>query len=196
MWHYLFEGNGEFWGIYADGAIEFAGGIGSKAWDGIKAAGNAVWNGAKYVGRKIADGAKYVAGGARALGKKVGEAYNEAKKGLAEGFGKWDDISEGDLNSKGKSNGNNNNRNNGLNDYNSKRQTPNQKALRNLAKESEKSAKRGNPISEEEAKILDDWADEYNVPQHHKAYPGSGTHFKGGNNSDHTHIYNIHVPYK
>ncbi len=78
----------------------------------------------------------------------------------------------------------------------SKRQTPDQKALRDLAKEAEKSAKKGNPISEKEARILDDWADEYDVPQHHKAYPGSGEHFKGGNYSDHTHIYNIHVPYK
>ena len=77
-----------------------------------------------------------------------------------------------------------------------KRQTPDQKALRDLAKEAEKLAKKGNPISEDEAKILDDWADEYNVPQHHKAYPGSGRHFKGGNYLDHTHIYNIHVPYK
>ena len=77
-----------------------------------------------------------------------------------------------------------------------KRQTPDQKALRDLAKEAEKLAKKGNPISEDEAKILDDWADEYNVPQHHKAYPGSGKHFKGGNYLDHTHIYNIHVPYK
>ncbi len=79
---------------------------------------------------------------------------------------------------------------------NAKRQTPDQKALRDLAKEAEQSAKKGQPISEEAAKILDDWADEYNVQQHHKAYPGSGTHFKGGNYSDHTHIYNIHVPYK
>lgn len=56
--------------------------------------------------------------------------------------------------------------------------------------------KQGRPISEAEARILDNWADEYGVPQHHKAYPGSGAHFKGGNYSDHTHIYNIHVPYK
>jgi hypothetical protein len=78
---------------------------------------------------------------------------------------------------------------------NSKSQTPDQKSLRDLAKEAEKRAKKGKPISEEEAKILDDWADEYNVSQHHKAYPSSGEHIKGGNYSDHTHIYNIHVPY-
>ena len=81
-------------------------------------------------------------------------------------------------------------------DSETKRQTPDQKALRDLAKEAEKAAKKGSPISENEAKILDDWADEYGVPQHHKAYIGSGEHFKGGNYSDHTHIYNIHVPYK
>ncbi len=80
-------------------------------------------------------------------------------------------------------------------DSSSKRQSPDQKALHDLAKEASKNAKSGNPISYEEAKILDDWADEYNVPQHHKSYVGSGEHFPGGNYSDHTHIYNIHVPY-
>ena len=73
---------------------------------------------------------------------------------------------------------------NGVSGKNAKRQTSDQKALRDLAKEAEQSAKKGQPISEEAAKILDDWADEYNVPQHHKAYSGSGTHFKGGNYSD------------
>ena len=77
----------------------------------------------------------------------------------------------------------------------SKRQAPDQKALHDLAKDSVKRAKNGNPISLEEAQILDEWAAEYNVPQHHQAYPGSGEHFPGGNYSDHTHIYNIHVPY-
>ena len=67
--------------------------------------------------------------------------------------------------------------------------------MHDLAKESAKNAKNGNPISFEEAQILDEWAVEYNVPQHHQAYPGSGEHFPGGNHSDHTHIYNIHVPY-
>jgi len=37
--------------------------------------------------------------------------------------------------------------------------------------------------------------EEYNVSQHHQAYSGSGNHFAGGNYMDHTHIYNIHVPY-
>ena len=78
---------------------------------------------------------------------------------------------------------------------NSKRQTPDQKALYDLAKEAERKAKNGHPISYEEAKILDEWALEYNVPQHHQAYPGSGEHFPGGNYADHTHIYNVHVPY-
>ena len=78
----------------------------------------------------------------------------------------------------------------------SKRQTPDQSALHKLAKEAEKNAKNGNPISYEEAKILDEWAKEYNVPQHHPAEVGSGQHFPGGNHMDHTHIYNIHVPYE
>ena len=51
-------------------------------------------------------------------------------------------------------------------------------------------------VSYEEAKILDEWAKEYNVPQHHPAEVGSGQHFPGGNHMDHTHIYNIHVPYE
>lgn len=34
------------------------------------------------------------------------------------------------------------------------------------------------------------------VPQHHPAEVGSGQHFPGGNHMDHTHIYNIHVPYE
>lgn len=50
-------------------------------------------------------------------------------------------------------------------------------------------------IIEQEAMILDEWAQEYNVPQHHQAYPGSGEHFPGGNYMDHTHIYNVHIPY-
>ena len=77
----------------------------------------------------------------------------------------------------------------------SKRQTPDQKALLDLAKEAAKAAKSGNPISEADAKILDEWAEEYGVPQHHQAYFGSGKHFKGGNYLDHTHIFNVHVPY-
>ena len=76
-----------------------------------------------------------------------------------------------------------------------KRETPEQKALRDLAKESAKRAKQGKPISKEEADILDEWANEYKVPQHHQAYIGSGEHFPGGNYADHTHIYNIHVPF-
>ena len=64
----------------------------------------------------------------------------------------------------------------------SKRQTPDQSALHKLAKEAEKNAKKGNPISYEEAKILDEWAKEYNMPQHHYM--------------DHIHIYNIHIPYE
>ena len=68
--------------------------------------------------------------------------------------------------------------------------------MHRLAKEAEKNAKKGNPISYEKAKILDEWAREYNVPQHHTAEVGSGQHFPGGNYMDHTHIYNIHIPYE
>lgn len=76
-----------------------------------------------------------------------------------------------------------------------KRQTPSQKALLDLANESAKKAKLGNPISYDEAKILDEWAKEYNVFQHHPAKIGSSKHFPGGNYMDHTHIYNVHVPF-
>ena len=76
-----------------------------------------------------------------------------------------------------------------------KRQTEDQKALYDLAKEAMKNAKSGKPITESEAMILDQWAVEYGVPQHHQAYNGSGQHFPGGNYMNHTHIYNIHVPY-
>ena len=34
-------------------------------------------------------------------------------------------------------------------------------------------------VSYEEAKILDEWAKEYNVPQHHPTEVGSGQHFPG-----------------
>jgi hypothetical protein len=76
------------------------------------------------------------------------------------------------------------------------RRTGNQQALAELGKESISKAKRGKHISYEEAKILDKWAKEYKVDQHHQAYRGNGKHWPGGNNFDHTHIYNMHVPYK
>ncbi len=76
-----------------------------------------------------------------------------------------------------------------------KRQTADQKALKDLAEEAARNAKAGNPISGEEARVLDRWAEEFNVPQHHQSYPGSGEHFPGGGYMDHTHIYNVHVPY-
>lgn len=53
------------------------------------------------------------------------------------------------------------------------RNTPDQHALRELADEAVTRSKNGNPITFDDAKILDDWASEYNVPQHHKAYKGS-----------------------
>nr|WP_297707526.1 polymorphic toxin-type HINT domain-containing protein [uncultured Butyrivibrio sp.] len=78
----------------------------------------------------------------------------------------------------------------------SKSQTPDQKALFDISKEAVQQAKNGNPISYEEAKILDEWATEYGVPQHHQAYIGSGLHFPGGNFMNHTHIYRFHVPFR
>ena len=78
----------------------------------------------------------------------------------------------------------------------SKIRTGDQQALDDLAEESVRRAKNGNPISKEEAGILDEWAKEYNVPQHHGVQDGSGSHFPGGDFQDHTHIYNKHIPYK
>ena len=74
----------------------------------------------------------------------------------------------------------------------SKRQTPDQKALKDLADEAEMKARARHPISEDEARILDDWADEYGVPQHHKTDGGKDGHWING---DHTHIYGKHVQY-
>jgi hypothetical protein len=71
-----------------------------------------------------------------------------------------------------------------------------QQALAELAKESIKRAKSGKKISYEDAQILDSWAKEYKVDQHHQAYRDSGKHWSGGDYSDHTHIYNAHVPYQ
>ena len=71
--------------------------------------------------------------------------------------------------------------------------TPDQQALADLAKEVKNNAKHGQFISYNEAQILDDWAMEYGVPQHHQALIGSGSHWITG--WDHTHIYNIHVPF-
>ena len=74
-----------------------------------------------------------------------------------------------------------------------KMRTGDQQALADLANDANKDAKSGNFISYNDAQILDEWAAEYNVPQHHTAYIGSGMHWKTG--WDHTHIYNIHVPF-
>ena len=74
------------------------------------------------------------------------------------------------------------------------RLTENQDALLKIAQEAEDNAKKYKYITYEEAKILDEWAEEYKVPQHHKAYKGSGKHASFG--LDHTHILNVHVPYK
>jgi hypothetical protein len=74
--------------------------------------------------------------------------------------------------------------------------TPDQQALADLAKEAVRKSKSGKPITYQEAQLLDEWAVEYSVPQHHGAEIGSGDHFPGGNFQDHTHIYNYHVPFK
>ena len=80
------------------------------------------------------------------------------------------------------------------NSCNGKRRTEDQQALADLANEVKRDADRGKFITYEEAKLLDAWAQEYNVPQHHTALYGSGEHWMTG--WDHTHIYNIHVPFK
>ncbi len=74
-------------------------------------------------------------------------------------------------------------------------QTPDQKALKEIGKEAIKSNKNGKPITYDEAQIIDEWAEEYGVNQHHQAEPGSGQHWPGGNYMNHTHVYNMHIPY-
>ena len=167
------------------------------------------WNREDYLNAVLTEGANAFAGeGLGVLGAGLVEGYlgnrtavgNSSKStgGSSKSTGKTGGEKSGKENTKNTSSSEKQSgkKSNSSNDENKKRQTPDQKALRDLAKEAAKSAKEGKPISEEEAKILDEWAEEYNVPQHHKAYTGSGTHFKGGNYSDHTHIYNIHVPYR
>ena len=80
------------------------------------------------------------------------------------------------------------------NSCSSPRRSADQQALADLAKEVERDAKRGKFITFQEALILDEWALEYGVPQHHTALIGSGIHWLTG--WDHTHIYNIHVPFQ
>ena len=70
----------------------------------------------------------------------------------------------------------------------------NQKALRKIVTEVLKNVKRGKFISEKEARILDEWCEDYKIPQHHKAQIGSGKHWKM--RWDHTHFYNKHIPFK
>ncbi|WP_113672759.1 RHS repeat domain-containing protein [Vallitalea guaymasensis] len=72
---------------------------------------------------------------------------------------------------------------------------PNAGALDQLGKELEKDYTRnGNLITQEEAEIIDEWAEEYDVPQHHGVMEGSGEHWVTG--QDHTHIRNKHIPYE
>ncbi len=72
--------------------------------------------------------------------------------------------------------------------------TGDQNALRQLAEWAIRMAKAGHPISYEDAQLLDQWAAEYGVPQHHPVQIGSGSHWCM--NYDHTHIYNLHVPFR
>ncbi|TDX51147.1 RHS repeat-associated core domain-containing protein [Orenia marismortui] len=73
---------------------------------------------------------------------------------------------------------------------------PDKGALDQLGKELEHDyKKKGKVISKEEADIIDDWCEEYDVPQHHDSnYPNSGDHWKEG--KDHTHIRRRHIPYE
>ena len=75
----------------------------------------------------------------------------------------------------------------------SKIRTPDQQALHDRARQIERDAHQGKFITQKEAELLDSWANEYGVYQHHKAIVGSGEHWRTG--WDHTHIYNIHVPF-
>ena len=70
----------------------------------------------------------------------------------------------------------------------------NQKALREIKNEIRKNARTGKMVSYSEIQIFDEWCREYNIPQHHQAYIGSGAHWQMGH--DHTHYYGQHVPFK
>ena len=70
----------------------------------------------------------------------------------------------------------------------------NQKALREIKNEIRKNARIGKMVSYREIQIFDEWCKEYNIPQHHQAYIGSGAHWQTG--YDHTHYYGQHVPFK
>ena len=72
--------------------------------------------------------------------------------------------------------------------------TRDQQALLALGKEAQMRARSGHFISLEEALILDQWAREYGIPQHHGAYLGSGQHWSLG--WDHTHLFGKHIPFK
>ena len=75
------------------------------------------------------------------------------------------------------------------------RHTPDQQALLQLGKEVTNNALRnGRFISFKEAQILDSWALEYGIPQHHPAQIGSGLHWDLG--YDHTHLFGRHIPFK
>lgn len=72
---------------------------------------------------------------------------------------------------------------------------PDAGALDQLGKEIEDAYRRnGKVVSEEDAKTIDEWCDEYGVTQHHGTEDGSGVHWEEG--LDHTHIRGRHIPYK
>lgn len=59
-----------------------------------------------------------------------------------------------------------------------------------------KNANNGKFISYKDARIIDSWANEYNIPQHHDAnYPNSGSHWKA-TGWDHTHLWGKHIPFR
>lgn len=70
----------------------------------------------------------------------------------------------------------------------------NRRALKELGIRVDRNARIGKFISFEEAQIIDSWAEEYGISQHHKAEIGSGKHYTMG--WDHTHLGNLHVPFK
>jgi hypothetical protein len=63
-----------------------------------------------------------------------------------------------------------------VHNYPGKGHNEDQQAVVELAKEAERSGRNGNPISESEANILLEWADEYGLPHHgpeiHPERPG------------------------
>ena len=72
--------------------------------------------------------------------------------------------------------------------------TGDQQALLELGKEARLGTRVGRFMTFEEAMIIDEWALEYGIPQHHGALIGSGQHWALG--WDHTHLFGEHIPFK